>query len=467
MVREKVLHTIRHHKALADVRKVVVAVSGGCDSVSLLHLLVTLREEIGLDLHVASLDHGLREDEGRSDLDFVGALAKKWRLPCTLGAASVSEVSRERGVGIEEAARLARYEFLADVARKQAATCVAVGHHANDQAETILMHIVRGSGVRGLRGMPVVSHVPGNPDLRLLRPLLAVTRKQLQQYCAENDLSYRCDHSNVDTSYARNFLRHEVFTRLQRLNPQLLDAFARLAESAATDLDFLERQFAAQVLPRTKQAHDNWRIAKDDFARLHPALQRRFLREASERISEGSLSLTYDVTVATTEWMLSAQTGRRRQLGAGLEVRISYDNVYVALEEAAIESDVYRLLPAGADICLDLTEGFAQFGMSIRCSAGHVLADTAVRLVLPASVALRLRTRRLGDRFKPRGMGGRSRKVKDWMIDRKIPRELRDRIPLLTADGEIVAICLGDTWRLADLSRYENVAAQSLTLHLG
>ena len=466
-IRETVLKSVRKHNAFVAVRKAIVAVSGGCDSVALLHLLLSIRAEIGIELHVASLNHSLRGESGRSDLEFVGDLARQWGLDFTPGEADVSVLSRQSGVGIEEAARHARYKFLADVARREGAEYVVVGHHAVDQAETILMHLIRGSGARGLQGMRVESELPGHPGFRLIRPLISVTKEQLVAYCAEHGLPFRHDSSNDDTSHTRNFLRHEVIVRLQRLNPGILDAFARLAETAAVEEDFFAKQFASLVLPQSAQSNDHWRISRDTFAAMHPALQRRFLRVAFEQLSGGSITLNYDATLAAIEWSLSARTGSRRQLGANLDIYITYDDLTILRENTAIPSGAWRLIPAKADIELDPTTAFSCYGLTISISLQFVPAGNCVQLDLPVGFELRLRGRKQGERFKPKGMGGHSRKIKDWMIDRKIPRDLRDRIPLLTANGEIVAICLAETWHLADLSHFDRAGTPSQTLFLG
>ena len=172
MIADEVLKTIKRQDLLAESQRAIVAVSGGCDSVALLHILLSIRRGLGLDLHVASLDHGIRGAEGQADLNFVRELAAGWDLPVIADQVDVPELAREWGVGFEAAARRARYDFLARAAKQAGSDCVFVGHHADDQAETILMRIVRGSGIRGLRGMRTASPMPFHPEITLIRPLL-------------------------------------------------------------------------------------------------------------------------------------------------------------------------------------------------------------------------------------------------------------------------------------------------------
>lgn len=451
MILDRVLDTIRRHDAIARGELVIVAVSGGSDSVALLHILNRSKDALGIELHVASLNHGLRREDGQLDLDLVACLASRWCLPYTLGHADVPRLSVIWGIGIEAAARRARYEFLARVASEQGGCCVAVGHHALDQAETILMNIVRGSGARGLRGMRVVSDMPHHAGIRLVRPLLHVAKHEVEAYCREYKLPFHVDESNADTRLRRNFLRHEVIPKLTRLNPDLLAAFERLAEAASVDEDFIAAQIEETVMPLVKVRADHWQMQPANFAVLHPALQRRFLQTACRQLSGGSVALSHTLTLELIAWSREAGTGSRRDISGDLQIRMGYGALSIERKEAVDDQDQYRLIPIETDEPLRLGSPFELQGLTIGLSPGDNAGGEGVKLQLPARLEIRLRTRRPGDRFKPRGMGGRSRKIKGWMIDRKIPRGIRDRIPLVCADGAVIAICLGETWHLAEV----------------
>lgn len=455
MILEAVLNTLRRYAAFAVGDLVIVAVSGGGDSVALLHLLMRLRQDLGVNLHVASLNHGLRGDAGRQDLEFVAGLAARWRLPFIGENADVPRLSSEWGIGIEEAARRARYAFLAQVAREQGGACIAVGHHALDQAETIVLNIARGSGLRGLRGMSVVSRVADHREIRLVRPLLRVSKQELQSYRLQHKLPYRLDETNADIRYSRNFARHEILSRMAQLNPQLLNALNRLSESAAVDEDFMSVYFETAVAPLLRLSPGRWSIGRDDFARLHPAMKRRFLQEACRSLSDAGAMLSHTQTVDLINWSQDAKVGNRRDISATVQMRLRYTGFSIERKEADDEYERYRLIPAGTDIPLAPGAHYQGHGLTLCLSPGRGVEADEVSISLPANLQLRLRTRRRGDRFKPKGMGGHSRKIKHWMIDRKIPREIRDRIPLICADGEIIAICLGDDWHLAHRARFE------------
>ena len=450
MILERV-HNSLQIGGIVRAAKLIVAVSGGCDSVALLHMLKRLRGALRLELHVASLDHGLRGRAGRGDLAFVGELAEAWGLPNTLGQADVPRLSRAWGMGTEAAARRARYDFLARVARQVDSQFVVLGHHADDQAETVLMNIVRGSGLRGLGGMRPVSPLPGHPQLTVIRPLLAVTRAELEQYCEANGLLYRQDETNWDTRYRRNYLRHEVMDRLSRLNPAVTSALNRLADSAAIDDEFIAGQEDALAKATLCSWGDGCSISRPLFLEAHPALQCRLLRRAFQQLATAGESLPHAQTLDLLAFCQKARSGSGRDIGAALELRVVYDEIRIQRKGSREPAGDYRIVPADTDIVLKPAKGLEIGGLSIRFCAEASDCQTGAWLVLPVGCELRLRTRRAGDRFKPMGMGGRSRKLKHWMIDRKIPRRLRGQIPLLCADGAIVAICLGSAWHFAEL----------------
>ena len=467
MIPENAQRILEQSAVHAGASRLIVAVSGGCDSVALLHVLSDLRGALGCDLHVASLDHGLRAGAGRGDLDFVGELAARWGLPHTLGQVDVPQLSRAWGLGIEAAARRARYDFLAQVARQEGSQSVVLGHHADDQAETILMNILRGSGLRGLGGMRLLSPMPYHPHLQLIRPLLSVRRAELEQYCQANKLRYRQDESNWDTSYGRNFLRHEVMDLLSRLNPAVVSALNRLGDSAALDEDYLTSQLNSLEQVARRSWDNGCSISRPLFREAHPALQRRLLRRAFHQLAAADETLTHELTLDLVDFCLGARSGTRRDIGAALELRISHDEIRIQRKGSLEPSGDYRLIPAATDVALRAVETLEIGGLSITVGARPSDCHVGAALVLPAACELRLRTRRAGDRFKPKGMGGRSRKLKDWLIDRKIPRHFRDQIPLLCADGAIVAICIGEIWHTAHLDALPEGAASATVVCLG
>jgi len=462
---------VRRHDLLAPGDGVVVGVSGGPDSLSLLHLLVCLQEEYRLRLHVAHLHHGARGEEADADASFVADLARRWGLPSTIAKRDVPAIARERKVAFEEAARQVRYAFLARVAGEVAAAKIAVGHNADDQAETVLMHLLRGAGPAGLRGMrPVASlsdyrllgDASGSPawsSLALIRPLLGVSRADVERYCVEQGLEPRFDRSNLDTTYFRNRLRHELLPLLEGYNPNIRRRLCHTAEVIGADYELLTRlrdwSWGEVVRAEAEQA-----VLFDLPAwRAQPlSLQRALIREAAYRLRPTLRDVDFIHVENAVLVARRGNTGARATLPGGLMLTVGYDRLVVA-QTGYDPPPSGPTLPPGREVEVALP-GTASLPESEWALEGAMLERWTQRDVetnpdrwtayLDAdrlSSPLLLRTRRTGDRFRPQGMGGQAPRLTDWMTNAKIPRAWRDRLPLLVAGEEIVWVC---GWRTAE-----------------
>ena len=229
------------------VARVLVAVSGGADSVATLLVLLQLRERFGFEVVAAHFDHQLRPGSS-GQLEQVRDLCRQLGVSCSTGEGDVRTAARQQRAGIEETARRMRYQFLGFIAEKERADCIATGHTADDQAETVLMRILRGTGVRGVRGMLPVSDVPGSSAQRLVRPALCLTRQETELICGEAGIEPLIDPSNQDVAMTRNRLRNETMAALRAVNPAVREALERLASNAREVFDIVERE-AMQVQP--------------------------------------------------------------------------------------------------------------------------------------------------------------------------------------------------------------------------
>jgi tRNA(Ile)-lysidine synthetase-like protein len=454
---------------------VVVGVSGGPDSLCLLHLLRRLAPELRLWLHVAHLHHGLRGAEADADAMFVAELADCWGLPCTVGRADVAALAREAGLSLEEAARQARYRFLAGVAEAGGAATLAVGHNADDQAETVLMHFLRGSGVAGLRGMlprtplddyrlfragdgdagdqppSLAPPVPASPHLYLVRPLLAIARAEIEAYCAEFRLAPHLDHSNEDTTFFRNRVRHELLPLLERYNPGIRAVLAHTAEVLAGDHEVLRQEVektwtslvSVEGLEEIQFSLPAWRA-------LPLGLQRATVREAIQRLRRSVRNINWE-HVERAVWLArEGHTGQAATLAAGLELQIGYGSLRVAGEGAPWQVDLPQLsesLPLHAPGVTEIGRGWQVIARQLRRDElpADYIADTdpwtAFLDADPVGDALTLRPREPGDRFSPLGLAGHSTKLNEFMIDAKIARDARSGWPLLVGRGGIVWVC--------------------------
>jgi len=265
---------------------VLAGVSGGADSVCLLHILVGLRERLNITVHVAHLNHLLRGDESEADAGYVSRLARKLGVEATIESRDVKGYQAAHRLSLEDAARQVRYRFFADVAERVGADRVAVGHTADDQAETILMHLVRGAGPTGLLGMRPLSvwTSPGLAGLTVIRPLLAVSREETHAYCRQHRLSPRADSTNLSLSPFRNRIRQELMPLLRAYNPRIGEALIRTSDTLAMELSFLE-EYVSAVWPKVAREENGAIVLdRDSVISLHPAVQRHLLRRVTREV---------------------------------------------------------------------------------------------------------------------------------------------------------------------------------------
>jgi tRNA(Ile)-lysidine synthase len=436
------------HQLIPSGSKLVVGVSGGADSLTLLHVLSRLPPESALDLHVATFDHGLREKAGADDVRFVIQTCEAWGIPVTAGSRSDLPYS-------ENAARTARYDFLAQVAHQTQARYVAVAHHAGDQAETVLMHLIRGAGLQGISGMALSGPLPGHPELTLIRPLLNTTRAEIDAYCREHRLKPRLDYTNQDMRLLRNRLRLETLPHLRQLNPHIEQALNRFAAIAARDQAFIQQQLQQAIRDHVQVSAQRVSLPRKTFSQLHPALQYHFVLWATYQI--GGQDVGAEHVARAVELALRGHTGQRALLPGKLHLRLDYKIVII---EQSNVPQVFAgpLLPPGASVPVSVP-GITPLPQSEwRLQTSRMpLGEAQAALVVDESQTIELRTRRPGDRFAPPGLDGHTQKLKDWLIDHTIPRAMRDQIPLLTIDGEIAALIIGGRWVINPLFAIQNV----------
>jgi len=424
----------------------VVGVSGGIDSVVLLHVLNHVCPSLGIAVHVATLDHGLRGEVGSADADFVVSLAHQMGLPCSQSRVDAMALAKAQKVGIEQAARLARYDFLAKVAHEQGSVAIATAHHADDQVETILMHLLRGSGTAGLVGMHPQVSVPRHLDLQLIRPFLAIHKSELQAYARDNELHWREDVTNADAIYTRNRIRLELLPMIRTINADADRALLRLADNAVMDEAFIVSHITGfwQTMAGSKSVV----MVRAQFRDAHPALQRRLILTGARHVAV-DLDLSQERVLAAVHLALHGEVGARLELGGGVSLGIDYVQIVIGL------ADTFRFDPQAHDnpfidpeviIALDRSGDYDLNGWVVRVSDqspqnkdGDSITWTA-KLSVPTDASLTIRSRRVGDRFALVGLEGHTRLVSKWMIDLKIPRLMRPHIPMLCADNHVIAI---------------------------
>jgi len=327
-----VLDFIRAHNLMPPQETVVVGVSGGADSVCMLYLLHTMRHELQVDLHVAHLNHMLRGAESAEEAKYVAGLTRELGLSATLEERDVRRYRESSRVSIEEAAREIRYQFFCEVAKKMRSHRVAVGHTADDQAETMLMRLIRGAGPTGLQAMrPMTEWKSSTHGMTIVRPILSVRRRQTEAYCQEHGLAPRLDSSNLSLSHFRNRIRHELMPLLQKYNPKINEALLRTADAISDELNLIE-ELVLQTWPSVVREEEGaLLINRKAILALHPALQRHLLR----RVIKESLGDLVDIEWKHVERFrsgLSLSKGKRVILPRRLILCVGRDWCRVATD---------------------------------------------------------------------------------------------------------------------------------------
>ncbi len=462
ILRNRVYTALKQHH-LRPTDTLLVAVSGGPDSLCFLHILWRLADEAdGPALHVAHLDHGFRGEQSAAEARFVADTAATWGIPATIEYHDVAAFAATHHQNRQAAARVVRYTFLARVACACGAAALAVAHQADDQAETVLLHLLRGAGPAGLRGMravvpwhewapPPATPCPVTTAPPLLRPLLDTTRAEIDHYCATHQLTPQHDPSNTAPRYTRSRIRADLLPHLANYNPHSIAALGRTASICADDYAYMQAQLAAHWSTVAEEHPDLVCFRGAPWRALHPALQRYALRKAVLHLT-GSNEPGYEQIEAGRE-ATQQRTGYRCSLGRGLLLQVVDDGFVVAHEHippwraAAPQHDDAAIPQLASDALALVVPGTTPLSDTWYASISYHQPDTlphehpwcwgvaldADRLGAP----LLLRRRRPGDRFRPAGGPG-SRRLQDFFVDQKVPRHLRGAWPLLATPEHIV-----------------------------
>ncbi|MFO7952808.1 MAG: tRNA lysidine(34) synthetase TilS [Bacillota bacterium] len=432
---KKVKEFIDHQGLLKNGDTVIVAVSGGPDSFTLIHMLHRLSHELNLKLIVAHLNHCLREEAGIEEAE-VKKAASNWSLPFESKRVEIKRLKKEKGISEEEAGRFARYGFLFDTAKKYNASKIALGHHLDDQAETVLLNVLRGTGVDGLAGiLPKVKR----GSCELIRPLLCLRRYEIERYCFENNLRPFTDKSNLETDYTRNKIRLELIPELEkRYNPRVREALFGLAEVAAADRSFLREQARRKYLEMAHPRGNSIFFKRDELILLPAALKNRILHLTLKKyLSPGKIGRQHVEQVRRLAE--KGNTGDELILPGGVWACLDYYNLIIyssayrgieKINETPLKVPGKVVLPGKRAIKADLVDLDALDRPPNRCRAW-------LDYDLLPSKSLKVSSRWPGARFHPQGAEG-GKKIKDFFIDQKVPREKRESVPLIVAGSEII-----------------------------
>jgi tRNA(Ile)-lysidine synthase len=425
--------------------KLIIAVSGGPDSLALLHLLRTIYPPEYLA--VAHLNHQLRPSAA-DEAQFVADTAAAWHIPYYSREVNVHALAAEQKLSIEAAGRLARYQYFAELANELDAGSVAVAHHADDQAETVLMHILRGSGLAGLRGMLPVATLAGASSCLLIRPFLHISRFDIEAYCEQHNLQPRHDESNVDTTLFRNRIRHELLPLLATYNSQIKIRLQQLATVTAADYELLDKllQESWTAVLHAYSSH-SIQLKRALWLSLPLSLRRRALRYAVQQLRPFLHDIGFLPIEQARQIIETGHTGAQSALPGDLTLIVGYEYLTLTDDARLLPADLPQLpddallaipvpgqiqLPNGWMLTASLPENRDLSQIQNNDNRWTAYMDVA------ESGQLTVRARRPGERFQPLGMKGRTVKVKEFMINRKISAHLRQRWPLVVWQDQVV-----------------------------
>jgi len=432
---ERTVHeTIKTYDMCTQGQRILVAVSGGIDSVVLIRCLFQIRKELGISLLVGHFNHQLRGKDACRDEEFVKRLAQKLKLPFIVGRGDVRCHAAHFHMSLEEAARALRYDFFVRIAQERSIEAIALGHTVDDQAETVLIRLVKGTGLRGLSAIRPILHYKRGC---FIRPLIRIKRNEIIHYARRKGITHREDKTNKSLKFLRNKVRHRLLPLLEKqFNPQIKEALARLASSADTDMQYVMGA-AHALLKQVIRKKEPQRIVlqRKKFLQYHPALCYRIIEEVLRMVSPQS---TLDFEQWHYFWHhVSRSRKTQMTIGGNVAIIIQYNDIVVLRHETHKN-----------DFCafLDVHKVITVPNAHMRFACTLVNKDNinithrksieyfdATHVTFP----LLIRTRVEGDRFKPLGMKGR-KKIKDFFIAKKIPQYKRDSIPLILSGHDII-----------------------------
>jgi tRNA(Ile)-lysidine synthase len=474
MLEEKILQTIKKFDMLSFNDRVLIGVSGGPDSVTLLNVLLSLKKRYNLSLFIAHLDHMLRGEESDKDVNFVKNLAQDLDLPCEIKSCNLTKIAQKERLTLEEAAREHRYKFYSESAEKFKANKIALGHNADDQVETVLMRFLRGAGLEGLMGIPPVRG-------KIIRPLIECSREEIEEYCKVHKIGYRIDSSNKEIVYFRNKIRLELLPLLsQDYNKNIKDITLRLRNIVSEVSTYLNQE--TELLFKEVARRENSETVIIDlkkFISLPLALKRRIIRNAIEAVKGNLYSISFrhnDKILKLTEYQLGE---KEIYLPEGLRVSKIYNKIIIYKKR--ISKDQINEMPATWEYNISIPGKTEIKSLDLKIET-KILDSVDIKPSMylnkkkskeeflefidydKVELPLKLRNRRNGDKFCPLKMKG-SKKVKDFFIDNKISKSHRDLIPLFVDSEDKIIWIVG--MRLDNRVRIDLNTKKVLSIKIG
>ena len=442
MLLEQVKRTIDRYRLLDKGDRLIVGVSAGVDSMVLLHLLSAYRQEFDLSLIVAHVNHGLRPEESEKEMELVKKESERLGFTFEYGQFNVKEFQKVGGISLQDAARRIRFHFFNVLLQKYNANKIALGHHADDQVETVLLRLMRGSGLKGLKGMLPIR------EGRVIRPLLEVWRREIESFAEEMKISYLLDSSNLKKNYLRNQLRLSLIPLIEKeYQPNFKKIVLKTSTVLRKENDYLERETEESYQKIVREGKDTLSFGFSEYQSLHPAIQWRIVQKMLGRIDTGEMILEEG------EWLEVSQIYKKLEqpspsflleLPHGVCLEKRYDLVLMKKEWVKqIPPFEIELISPGRTYIEEIEKEVVieETSRDDKFKDLYGLPNVVLLDYQNLQFPLKIRNFRPGDRFQPLGVKG-TQKLKEFFIDHKIPKFERPRIPLLIS-GEMIAWVVG------------------------
>lgn len=449
--------TIKKYDMLKPEDSIVVGLSGGPDSICLLHVLLGLRQAWGLKIYAAHLNHQFRGKDADEDALFVKEICREWDVEAFIQVFNVPAYAKEKGLSSEEAGREIRYRLFKEVADEVGSNKIAVAHNMNDNAETVLMNMFRGSGIEGLKGIEASRG-------EIIRPLINVRRDEIEAYCEEKALNPRIDKTNLEPIYGRNKIRLELIPYIENnFNANIMSTLHRLSDIVTLENDFLNKEAKNIFLEIAIIGANGIEYNINKLRNIHPSLMRRVIRIGIEKLTGSLRGIEYKNIEGVVD-LLDKSTGAAVILPDNIKAYISYNKLILKFD-TKIENDKYYLKLENDQDNIAALPGFIVRLQTMDVSQiVDVKKDKHIVYIDKAKIKqeLVLRNRLDGDIFSPIGLKG-TKKLKEYFIDEKIPKEERDNI-FLIADGREIVWVLGK--RLSDKYKITGSTKEAIMINI-
>lgn len=437
---EKVKKYIEVHKMINHGDKIVVAVSGGPDSMCLLYMLNIIKHSYNIQLYVAHVNHCLRDSESDEDEEYVKKFCEKNDIPFYVKRVDINKICAEKKISSETAGRMERYEFFQELINALKAQKVALAHNSNDQAETMLMRIMRGTGIEGLRGIRPVR------EEHYIRPLLILSRNEIEDFCKEKSISPRIDSSNMKNIYNRNKIRLELIPYIQEnFNKDIIPTLNRLNEIVTVDADYLD-EVSKKIFNENCTIENKRVIINKRCFNENKAILTRVIRKSISEV-KGNTTNIETVHIYDVISLYNQGTGKHIMLPDRIVAENIYGCIHIYRKEESdkVKNEINEIAISKKDISdknkFQLIYDEYYFTFEVIDTNENIKSDDFLKFFDYDKIknTIEIRKRKDGDKFIPIGMKG-SKKLKDFYIDLKIPKEERDEIPLICFDGHIAWI---------------------------